>query len=244
MSLIFFDNRPEEVTDMVQGIAHAQGVYVSDHTPHPRLSGGRTTDYPKTFPGNEYARIVLRAGGEEIMPSLGLTAEHMESLVAWVQREPIRPLIAAFDWDRTLTVVEGVILPGNREWDEVGWPWSPSDTLVYLFGGAERLQMIQDMFTWLHAEGVDVFIVTRNLNVVEAKGAFFDLVRRLDPSFSYDHLIYAGDQKKSEALRGNREYRIIMAPVDHQVGRYLQGGRRRRSRSRRARKRNLKTRRG
>lgn len=233
---------------MVQGITHAQGIHVSDQTPHPYVEGREwdTIAYPMAFPDNEYARMMIREGGEHVMPSLGLTASHVELLHRWVGQHRL-PLIAAFDWDRTLTVVEGLILPGNSEWNG-RWPWSASDTMLYLFGGIRRLHMLQDMFAWLHREGVHVFIITRNSNSVDARGAFLDLVRRLDPLFSADHLLYAGnDASKADTLRNSRSYRSIS-------GNRLGGGRggargwvRRRSMSRRRRSRRaryLKTRRG
>jgi hypothetical protein len=205
--------------------------------------------YPRAFPGNQYADIMMKMGGEEIMPSLGLTKQHVKLLEDWVRRSS-PPHIAVFDWDRTLTVVEGLVIPGNREWNDLNrkWPWSITDTMEYLFGGTARLQMLQDMFKWLHNQGVDVFIVTRNNSAVGAKMAFYDLIRHMDPVFSFDHLIYtSGDAKKSEALRNNREYRIIMTPIRYRVGQYLRGGKRNRTRSRgrsQRRKKHLKTRRG
>jgi len=229
MSVIFFDNRTDEITDMINSACTA--IHVADTIPNPRIHATDNRNgwdsYPRSFIGNQYAEMVMRYGGEEVMPSLGMTREHVAQLEGWISTRS-SPLIAVFDWDRTLTVVEGMILPSNREWKSRRWPWSPSDTILYLMGGATRLRMIQEMFERLHANGVHVFIATRNSSAVGSRESFYELIHYIYPAFSLNHLIYAGlTASKSDALKHHREYQRLIGRWNDAV---VQGGKRRRSR--------------
>lgn len=231
---------------MVQRIAYATAIHVRDDQPHPRLGNqvGDIMAYPQSFPGNHYAELVIEEGGEEEMPSLGLTQAHVTQLEKWVRRvrTPKEPTIAVFDWDRTLTVVEGVMLPSDQDWKRTGWPFPAEDILLYLFGDAARLTMIQNMFTMLRMNGVHVFIDTRNSSCTVTPLAYQALVHLVDPRFLVDHIVCAGRQRsKGDALQANPAYQALMKQANVEVAQYLRGGRRARGTRRVARK--LRTRR-
>ena len=216
--MLFFDNRADEVADMIRGVS-ATAIHVRDDIPHPRVKD-RTDSmaYPRSFPENPYARIVEEAGGEETMPSLGLTRTHVARLDRWMQRAR-EPKIVVFDWDQTLTVVDGVILPSDQEWRRDGWPLL--DTLLYLFGGAERLRMIREMFSRLRAAKVHVFINTRNTSCIQTPLAYQALIKAIDPRMDAAHIVCAGARRsKATALRANRAYRDLMRDT-HRHTRHL-----------------------
>ena len=86
---------------------------------------------------------------------------------------------AIFDWDRTLTMVEGIILPipAPAQMDltltQLMSTYPPfkftgapltyvEDMLIYLCGGPIRLQTLRDMFAHLRANDVNIAILTNN----------------------------------------------------------------------------------
>jgi len=104
-----------------------------------------------------------------------------------------------FDWDRTLTVVEGYISISNINKDffpniditsDTFLQSFREDTLLYLFGGEARLTMIRDKIKSLRDRGITLCILTNNTGC--ATDEFKQLVRQLDPGFTDDHIICSG----------------------------------------------------
>jgi hypothetical protein len=108
----------------------------------------------------------------------GIRREHIEQLQAWEKAtRNAEKRFAFFDWDRTLTMVEGVVLPPPvKIGDSIVQAFARygvrgagitedqiyEDMSEYLAGGRERLQMIREMFIFLNAKKINVVLITNN----------------------------------------------------------------------------------
>ena len=160
--------------------------------------------------------------------------------------------VVIFDWDRTLTSVEGWYpdffkdlysnyttdiddpsdLPEpNDEFYETTYKKAVADTAQYLFGGANRERTLKNMFSFLHANNISVFIITNNTTAsklyidntgVDARKIFLDMIKIVYPQFIDSHLIstYQGRGKRmilksdayqdfiaEEAIEGGGQYK-------------------------------------
>jgi hypothetical protein len=106
---------------------------------------------------------VLRIG----YPNNGL---NIDDLLVWSSSSSDKLILS--DWDRTITVVEGMYfgpidgtLTSKVESGEI----IMHDLLVYLMGGEERLAKVIDMFSILNENSVQIFILTHNRNASKNK---------------------------------------------------------------------------
>ena len=143
--------------------------------------------------------------------------------------------VVIFDWDRTLTSIEGWYpdffkdlysnyttdiddpsdLPEpNDEFDKTTYKKAVADTAQYLFGGPDRERILKNMFSFLLANKISVFVITNNPTAsmifldetgIDARKIFLDMINIVCPQFIDSHLIstYQGKNKgmilKSEA---------------------------------------------
>jgi hypothetical protein len=101
----------------------------------------------------------------------GMQEREFTIINTWVNRS-VGPRTAVFDWDRTLTMVEGIRLgqvpPGIiRETVAQYYPGLVpvnyvEDMLIYLCGGLQRLKSLRNMFVYLRANSIDIKILTNN----------------------------------------------------------------------------------
>ena len=159
----------------------------------------------------------------------GLTTQHFKYLLDKLQgKAAATPAHVVFDWDNTLSVVNGLYMPKESYAAE---DIRIEDVVEYLMGGGGRLQMLRTYFKELREiPGVTVSILTNNSSISKNAGnkpEFLKLAQAvIGPDFPAVELIAAIDYpNKGEALR-----------------RYKSGGgrtrkrRRRRAKSRQARK--------
>jgi len=101
----------------------------------------------------------------------GIQEAQIDELNTWLDTIPedkYKNTAAIFDWDRTLTVFEG-IFPYSTILAYINY-YGLNDSkdiitnsmLTYLFGGIDRLTMIKDMLDMLSGKGVQIFILTNN----------------------------------------------------------------------------------
>jgi hypothetical protein len=111
-----------------------------------------------------------------------------------------------FDWDRTITCVEGMVtngLPLALQQEQVTY----TDLLLFLMGGEERLQFIKSMFQDIMEHDIKFFILTHNLYASNLKGRdttrpiYINLIKLLldDSTFNVNNILYSSadyDYKK------------------------------------------------
>ena len=163
-SAIFFDNDPNNIANVsalcnrIQCVAVPEGrENLISFTKEPLKS------YLKTIPGNEYAAYV-----KEVYTSNGKEPQDIYDPISGIKRKEINILntwltsgegkrAAIFDWDRTITTVEGFLSLNRPLTDKF-----KEDMLIYLLGGKLRLQTIRQMFQDCRNNGVDIIILTNN----------------------------------------------------------------------------------
>jgi hypothetical protein len=131
-------------------------------------------------------------------PKNGITTEQIENLKRWVVKNRHDYRIVFFDWDKTLTVMEGFFNSKLTEVDNF-----VCDYAQYIMGGKERFDSLKDMFAFLTTHHVQVYIITRNgtLSYPDEKPTFTKIVQCVYPEFQQDQFIYVqGETTKRKAL--------------------------------------------
>jgi len=162
---IFFDNKRDHLNEVHSKHRDIKLVKIPDAkgTHYPKAlsmeSGAFKTMIDSLGP-NAYVDLLKSRGIDKdgYDPVSGIEQNHIRILNRWLtQTKDYRNRAAIFDWDRTLTKVEGFypLYRGNER-------HMFEDTLLYLFGGHKRLLKIRAMFQHLTDEGVEIFILTNN----------------------------------------------------------------------------------
>lgn len=231
---IFLDNDPRHRTSVKNACRHAMTVLTVPETPE--FAGGvnvTSTVYlklvEKMSPTGKAAADVLSrlckvAGGSKEFYDArsGLQPAQVSLIKEWVDEMGAQAnsrLVAIFDFDRTLSVMEGGFFLGNSIYEmkktlveRVG-KQQEIDTYVpaftaegfaeYLAGGTERMTMLQDMFDYLYDHNVRVVLLTNNGACPRTRNLFRELMMvftRGRPVEVICGVDYAGD--KGVAIMG------------------------------------------
>lgn len=204
---IFLDNDPRHTTSVSNACRHAMTVVPVPETP--MFAGGvfvTSVQYAKLLEkmsptaraaANVLSRLCKVAGNsvESYDSQSGIQAAHVAQVKAWVETESAKPnprLVALFDYDRTLSVMEGGFFLGNSIYEmkkiiveRIG-SREQIDTFVpaftaegfaeYLAGGTERMAMLQEMFDYLYDHSVRVILLTNNGACPRARNLFRELM--------------------------------------------------------------------
>lgn len=87
--------------------------------------------------------------------------EYIDNLLEWSSSPQNK--VALFDWDRTITAVEGMYIKGLAEKVSNG-DIKIDDLIVYVMGGEERLQKYKNLFSQLSENKLTFFVLTHNSN--------------------------------------------------------------------------------
>ena len=213
----FYDNDIKHISDFINNLPNIESIHVDDTVPNEKLNvlnyneylalNNRTRVYPNSFPkNNKYALLNTINGETTAMPTVGINNIMIKSIIKNYKIKADYKFIF-FDWDRTLSVIEGIIYPSfpnkfikyNIEYDHV---------LEYLIGSKARINKLKKMYLKLIENNVKVFILTNNCissknNSIGNRPEFLNLIRRLFPDFLDNHLISGCDFKfnKINALK-------------------------------------------
>lgn len=141
-----------------------------------------------------------------------------------------------FDWDRTLSVVEGLTIPLDYLTTDDVVNKFVEDISQYILGGKWRMGMLKYMYTNIIASGIIVVILTNNRSAnpnSKKRPIFLKIIQTIFPGFNDANLLCASDSP-SKSNRFN-DYLITS----------FKGGKKRRTKTRRKTKtrRNTKRRR-
>lgn len=191
---------------------------------------------------NRYAEYVFRRRGEHEMPTKSITGvgkiflinkegiqfgggfqNNIDMIDSFVEDPSVSNdlKMVIFDWDRTLTSIEGWwpnffddIYPlrnshgSSSTSSAILYESAIKDTAQYLFGGPEREKEIRNMFSNLHTNDIFVMILTNNPTAstilfeeepeVDTRQVFLDMVKVVYPEFISEHLVstYQGKNKR------------------------------------------------
>lgn len=204
---IFLDNDREHRASVQNACRHAMTVVEVPETRYFRGTLSVTsTDYAKFVEkmsptgkdaANVLARLCKVAGNSTELydAQSGIRNAQVAQIRQWVDTEAAKPnsrLVAIFDFDRTLSVMEGGFFLGNsiyemkkilvervgkqQEMDSVVPAFTAEGFAEYLAGGTERMTMLQDMFTYLYDHNVRVILLTNNGGCPRARNLFRELM--------------------------------------------------------------------
>ena len=166
---------------------------------------------------NLYAQMVK----EEKYISNGISIHNAIQIYQLIQQNSnCASRFVVFDWDRTLSVVEGLFIPlKDLKTDEV------VNTFVehishYILGGEWRMGMLQDMYKKIIASGTRVVILTNNPSALPERPErqiFLKIIQTIFPGFDDADFLCANrsprksikfdEYLKSLPLRGGKKKR-------------------------------------
>ena len=168
-----------------------------------------------------------------ILNPLAILPTCVDRIYDWVNKsEILENRVVFFDWDYVLNQHNGFAIINNNA--ENSYLRLLNDTLTYLFGGADRLHVIQNMLQHLLDNKIKIFILTSNGNanpgLTRVRRKFVELLQVLFKYryFQDRHLVYASSShsfsSKSSAinriLRGEANLPFAEMPIiDFSVGR-------------------------
>ena len=220
---IFFDNdhtRLEQVASICRDITLVEVPETQPLHPTSILNMEVENPFMEYFwrlesGGNAYVQTLYELGftDELFDPVSGIEVPHIEQLNAWLEETHDIPHRAAlFDWDRTITKMEGYVDACLQhtllESRSVEYERMIEDALIYLCGGEGRLSMLRAMFRNLHERGVELFVLTNNTGCGSVN--FTNLMKKLFedlPVRSICGKYY--DFHKGEALRAHRRFATL-----------------------------------
>ena len=197
--VIFFDNDEAKINQVASQCNDIELVRVPESDVAAANPSAINPAYaalwtPHNIYMNAYTRIHAANGTPHQFFDIhsGIQIPEFAIINDWVTRSAALGVqrTAIFDWDRTLTMVEGIVLPipgpGQnaltiRDLMSLYPPFAPfgaplnyvEDMLIYLCGGAIRLQTLRDMFRYLHFNDIDIKILTNNPSAGDNRRALF-----------------------------------------------------------------------
>ena len=195
MEFMFFDDMKPNIEDMELVFPSSICIHI-DPSPVERDL--------REFEGNPYSI--------EMTMNRGFHEEHMAMVDAWLPRE--NPILV-FDWDKTLSVVEGIHMPPCDKW---GTKWLQNtfedynmhleDVCHVILGGHARIALLKAFFERVKAK---IIVLTNNPSAcpisqedpIYNRPEFLRLIRFIIPTFQEKDLVpgHLYDGIKSEALK-------------------------------------------
>ena len=204
---IFLDNDFNKITQVGQLCYKIKCIKINESSSYSEIPWN--TDPLKSYMRdkismlNSYVKLIKtlpKVIGDMYDDRSGINESNMNDLRQRVDALPKGESKAViFDWDRTLTMFEGVfpytyLMSKKLKPDfltnmnnEQYHKQLLEDMLIYLFGGEERLQLIRRMLNELHAKGVTLFILTNNGSCGEQK--FYPYIQALTPHIPIENML-------------------------------------------------------
>jgi hypothetical protein len=165
-------------------------------------------------------QTILR--GDTYDEKCGIQQVHIDTLNTWITRLPKGESAAIiFDWDRTITMVEGIvrfsrISSVEDDYYKMMEMTSDKDTFrtkfrthmcAYIFGGMERFKMIRRLFKDIYDNGHEIFILTNNGacgsdDLYSYIKLLSPLLPNYKPKISFENMLCSGDTTKYKGDKG------------------------------------------
>ena len=165
----FYDNMSDLIKQFKQTLKYVEPILVSNKPNEEVLNGSPiakmyTVEFLKLYPNNKFANYLSSIQTKEFGTNIGFNEKDADNLLQWSSRSNIQNKIAIFDWDGTLSVIEGINIPGNlretAKWKSNGISYR--EIAIYYAGSKYRLMWLREMFDILHKKKVKIFILTNN----------------------------------------------------------------------------------
>ena len=210
----------------IRGIRHSKPVYALDQEP--------LKSYLASLGDNLYHQMLLnfQYTDDTYDHVSGINDANLATGRAWIASTADKaPRAAIFDWDRTITVFEGIVpvkdprlLPYFEKFiTETGITYEQflKDAVLYFAGGATRLEKLRTFMRELHAAGIAIHILTNNDGCGEEY--YTDLVKTFFGDIPYSSIICSKD------YRGDKGKALFSTPRFKKICMFSYGGGRKRS---------------
>lgn len=158
-------------------------------------------------------------GGEVYDEISGIQKDHVDMIRDWVFTHAGKKAIL-IDFDRTITVIEGLHAFGNSGFDDMKATMSSLlESYVYgdeimdllydipiegymnfLCGGTERINLLIQLMNFLYENHIDIFILTNNPICIHNKELFNELIMTLTGGRKVEYICAYGHKSKKNAL--------------------------------------------
>jgi hypothetical protein len=180
-----------------------QTLSISETNPNPILNGktdsfAYSTQYKKRYP-QQFQQQFRRK--EHFTPNVGISKNDIEYVKEWVRFHHDRRKILLLDWDRTISVSEGISILENENPPRV--PGNNIEKYTkFKLGGPKRYKHMKDFFRDMHQNGVEIFILTNNgycqkdnpdLQEQSLFEVYLQIIQCVDPMIDRHHVLCSGD---------------------------------------------------
>ena len=112
---------------------------------------------------NKFAKYLYSISHKELGTSVGFDLKDCDQLKEWINLSEEKKIVI-FDWDGTLSVIEGLILPSIKMYEDMFCKLEInfSEIAEYYAGTKNRLNMLKNMFLYLHSKNIEIFVLTNN----------------------------------------------------------------------------------
>jgi hypothetical protein len=220
MKIAFYDDNLATIKAFRKQHPHIKSFFVSNKQRNPILKNNAKFYYPLLFsqmyPNNKYAQFLVNDSHLTASPGKTAPTNVCESLCRFADvgsgltLAEIKTLLThrfdviLFDWDLTLSVCNGIMLPDDPKSNY-------TEVAEFYAGTLERFNALRAMFTELRRRGTKVYILSDNgmaqkpkLPVEEGQTSLFDsfllILQQLDGEIRKDDIVY-GNNNKVETMK-------------------------------------------
>jgi hypothetical protein len=233
----FYDNFEEMIKQFHKSKKYVEAILVSNKPNKEIMQGNSnaalyTKQFLTVYPDNKFAQYLLSINNKEVGTNIGFSRDDGKNLAKWVLNPKIKTKIVIFDWDGTLSVIEGVVLPPTKELtlEMMKKGITYKDIALYYAGTKQRLEGLKNMFHFLHEKGIETYILTNNPVAAcnwrklhdRGIGPFsrqnvYKMVKQFIPHIKLKNILcgYETQCFKPDTFSGNRHLREVYSQIEH-----------------------------
>ena len=166
--------------------------------------------------------LVKNKMAETHMPVEGFTERHINIVKQWINAHgKENDLYLLFDWDRTLSVCEGIVYV-NDKYIETLYPTKQNilpDILNLLIGSQERYDMLKSFFNEIcEIPNLHILVITANPSAQKSNinyRNFFEMVKLLIPCLTEERFLCSSSSSKSIEFNKYRDSKKHVDSIKH-----------------------------
>ena len=200
----FYDNQMDIIKQFNKSLKYVDTFLVPNTPNREILKGSKnsynyTNEFLRRNPENKFAQYLYSLKNRENGTCIGFSEKDAIELTKWANKL-INNKVAIFDWDGTLSVIEGVVLPTTESEMKMYEHHNISfhEIAHYYCGTKYRFSWLRSMFEYLHNRNVEIFILTNNpiastkrINGLgkESKNIFFRVAKEIIPCLKKENIL-------------------------------------------------------
>jgi hypothetical protein len=201
----FYDNQMDIIRQFNSTLRYVDAFLVPNTPNREILKGSKnsynyTSEFLKIHPENKFAQHLYSLKNKENGTCIGFSEKDAIELTNWANKLIQHNKAAIFDWDGTLSVIEGVVLPTTETETKMYQHNNISfhEIAHYYCGTKYRFYWLRSMFEYLHNRNVEIFILTNNpiastkrINGLgkESKNNFFRVAKEIIPCLKKENIL-------------------------------------------------------